>query len=131
MDYNLHRHNLWLPGRSLWRDRVLVCVVESIRGDWAAASFLHLVLRRWEPIKRWASVMENPDPVKTFLKEGDARRMLAFTSTLIFSAFLYTFAPELLVVTGREMRSPRRNLLTAARHYFHNSFFSNAKKSFF
>ena len=48
-----------------------------------------------------------------------ARRGTAFFSCLVLSAFPFTFAPELLVVTGGEMQSPRRNLPVAARRYFY------------
>ncbi|MCJ1429710.1 hypothetical protein MMC29_007625 [Sticta canariensis] len=61
----------------------------------------------------------DPGAVNTYLKEGDAGRMIAFTSTLVLSAFPFTFAPELLVATGGEMQSPRRNLPIAAKRYFY------------
>lgn len=62
---------------------------------------------------------KDPGAVSTYIKEGDAGRMIAFTSTLVLSAFPFTFAPELLVVTGGEMQSPRRNLPIAAKRYFY------------
>lgn len=62
---------------------------------------------------------KDPGAVNTWLKDGDAGRMVAFTSTLVLSAFPFTFAPELLVVTGGEMQSPRRNLPIAAKRYFY------------
>ena len=62
---------------------------------------------------------KDPGAANTWLKEGDAGRMVAFTSTLVLSAFPFTFAPELLVVTGGEMQSPRRNLPIAAKRYFY------------
>lgn len=61
----------------------------------------------------------DPGAANTWLKEGDAGRMVAFTSTLVLSAFPFAFAPELLVVTAGEMQSPRRNLPIAAKRYFY------------
>ncbi|KAF2710369.1 hypothetical protein K504DRAFT_430834 [Pleomassaria siparia CBS 279.74] len=62
---------------------------------------------------------KDPGPVNTYLKGGDTGRFLALLSTLVLSAFPFTFAPELLVATGGEMRSPRRNLPVAARRYIY------------
>jgi len=42
---------------------------------------------------------------------------------VVLSAFPFTFAPELLVVTGGEMKSPRRNLPKAAKRYFYRLVF--------
>lgn len=61
----------------------------------------------------------DPGAVNTYIKDGDAGRMIAFTKTLVLSAFPFVFAPELLVVTGGEMQSPRRNLPVAAKRYFY------------
>lgn len=61
----------------------------------------------------------DPGAVNTYIKEGDAGRMIAFTSTLVLSAFPSTFAPELPVVTRGEMQSPHRNLPIAAKRYFY------------
>lgn len=55
--------------------------------------------------------------MNTYIKEDDAGRTIALASTLVLGAFTFTFAPELLVVTGGEMQSPRRNLPIAARRY--------------
>ncbi|KAL9607398.1 MAG: hypothetical protein Q9167_007688 [Letrouitia subvulpina] len=62
---------------------------------------------------------KDPGAVNTYLKDGDAGRTVAFFSCLVLSAFPFTFAPELLVVTGGEMQSPRRNLPIAAKRYFY------------
>lgn len=61
---------------------------------------------------------KNPGAANTFIKKGDTGRFIAFLSTLILSAFPFTFSPELLVVTAGEMQSPRRNLPVAAKRYF-------------
>jgi len=61
---------------------------------------------------------DHPGAANTYLENGNTGRFCALLSTLVLSAFPYTFAPELLVATGGEMESPRRNLPTAARRYF-------------
>lgn len=61
----------------------------------------------------------DPGAANTLIKEGDAGRMIAFAKTLVLSAFPFAFAPELLVVTGGELQSPRRNLPVAAKRYFY------------
>jgi amino acid transporter len=66
---------------------------------------------------------KNPGAANTYLAGGDKGRFLALLSTLVLSAFPFTFAPELLVVTGGEMKSPRRNLPIAARRYFYRLIF--------
>lgn len=62
---------------------------------------------------------ERPGAANTYLAGGNLGRFLALLKTLVLSAFPFTFAPELLVATGGEMESPRRNLPTAARRYFY------------
>jgi amino acid transporter len=51
------------------------------------------------------------------LEDGDKGRLISLLSCLVLSAFPFAFAPELLIATGGEMESPRRNLPTAARRY--------------
>ncbi len=65
----------------------------------------------------------DPGPVNEYIETGAAGRTAAFFSCLVLSAFPFTFAPELLVVTGGEMQSPRRNLPVAARRYFYRLVF--------
>ncbi|KEF62189.1 AAT family amino acid transporter [Exophiala aquamarina CBS 119918] len=62
---------------------------------------------------------KDPGAAHPFIKTGDAGRTISFFSTLVSSVFPFTFAPELLVVTGGEMESPRRNLPIASRRYFY------------
>jgi yeast amino acid transporter len=59
----------------------------------------------------------NPGAANTYLEPGDLGRFIALLSTWALSAFPFTFAPELVVVTGGEMESPRRNLPIAAKRY--------------
>ena len=58
-----------------------------------------------------------PGAANTYLASGNTGRFIALLSTWALSAFPFTFAPELVVVTGGEMESPRRNLPIAARRY--------------
>ncbi|SMR50277.1 unnamed protein product [Zymoseptoria tritici ST99CH_1A5] len=60
---------------------------------------------------------ENPGAANTYLETGDKGRFVALLSTFVLSAFPFVFAPELLIATGGEMESPRRNLPTAAKRY--------------
>lgn len=66
---------------------------------------------------------KDPGAANTYIKMGDAGRMIAFTKTLVLSSFPFVFAPEMLVVTGGEMESPRRNLPIAAKRYFYRLIF--------
>lgn len=65
----------------------------------------------------------DPGAANTYLANGNTGRFLALLSTLVLSAFPFTFAPELLVVTAGEMKSPRRNLPIAARRYIYRLVF--------
>jgi amino acid transporter len=62
---------------------------------------------------------QDPGAAHPYIKEGDSGRTIAFFETLVLSVFPFTFAPELLVVTGGEMESPRRNLPIASKRYFY------------
>jgi amino acid transporter len=66
---------------------------------------------------------KNPGAANTYLETGNTGRFLALLSTLVLSAFPFTFAPELMIVTAGEMSSPRRNLPIAARRYIYRLFF--------
>lgn len=59
----------------------------------------------------------NPGAANEFLEKGNLGRFCALLGTWALSAFPFTFAPELVVVTGGEMESPRRNLPIAAKRY--------------
>lgn len=60
-----------------------------------------------------------PGPFNEYIVTGDSGRLVAFISVLTFSYFAFAFSPELLVVTGGEMQSPRYNLPIAGRRYFY------------
>ncbi|KAJ9136921.1 Proline permease [Pleurostoma richardsiae] len=50
---------------------------------------------------------------------GSTGLFVSFWHTFISCVFPFTFAPELIVVTGGEMENPRRNLPIASRRYFY------------
>ncbi len=60
---------------------------------------------------------KHPGAANTYLEKGNTGRFVALLATIVLSAFPFAFAPELLVATGGEMQSPRRNLPTAAHRY--------------
>ncbi|KAI9155663.1 putative proline-specific permease put4 [Paramyrothecium foliicola] len=67
----------------------------------------------------WFSNWSEPAAIKPYILTGDVGRLVGFVSVLTFSIFAFAFAPELLVVTGGEMQSPRTNLPKATRRYFY------------
>jgi yeast amino acid transporter len=67
----------------------------------------------------WFNYWSNPGPINEYLVAGNAGRLAAFVGVVCFSIYAFAFAPELLVVTGGEMDSPRRNLPTATKRYFY------------
>ena len=60
-----------------------------------------------------------PGPVNDYLVNGSAGQFYAFLGMLCFSIYAFAFAPELLIVTGGEMESPRRNLPVDGKRYFY------------
>ena len=66
---------------------------------------------------------KDPGAANTYIVGGDTGRFVAFWETMVLSVFPFTFAPELLVVTGGEMESPRRNLPKASKRYFYRLIF--------
>jgi amino acid transporter len=66
---------------------------------------------------------DHPGAANTYLASGNTGRFVALLATLVLSAFPFTFAPELIIVTAGEMKSPRRNLPKAARRYIYRLFF--------
>lgn len=62
---------------------------------------------------------EDPGAVKAHLVPGAGGRFTAFLYVWVFSGFSYYFSPELIVVTGGEMRNPRKNLPVASRRFFY------------
>lgn len=66
---------------------------------------------------------QNPGAANPYIKEGGIGLFISFWSTLVSCIFPFVFAPELIIVTGGEMESPRRNLPKAARRYFYRLVF--------
>ncbi|VUC29262.1 unnamed protein product [Clonostachys rosea] len=60
----------------------------------------------------------DPGPTNEYLVGGAAGRIAAFIGCTTFSVYAFGFAPELLVITGGEMESPRRNIPKATMRYF-------------
>lgn len=60
----------------------------------------------------------DPGATNTWIKTGGTGTFIAFIGTVVASAFPFTFAPEMLITTGGEMQSPRRNLPKASNRYF-------------
>ncbi|KAJ5770215.1 amino acid permease [Penicillium nucicola] len=59
-----------------------------------------------------------PGAVKAMIVDGDSGRFIAALATLISCVLPFTFSPEMIVVTGGEIQSPRRNLPKIARNFF-------------
>lgn len=62
---------------------------------------------------------QNPGAANELLATGDRGRFIALLRCFVLSSFPFAFAPELLVATGGEMKSPRRNIPIAARRYIY------------
>ena len=61
----------------------------------------------------------DPGATKTYLVDGAGGRFTAFLYALVFSGFSFYFSPELIIVTGGEIRHPRKNLKIASRRFFY------------
>ncbi|KAH8733973.1 amino acid permease/ SLC12A domain-containing protein [Ilyonectria robusta] len=59
----------------------------------------------------------NPGPMNEYLVDGAGGRFCSFVYALTFSTFSFAFGPELIVLTGGEMRAPRKNLPRAAKSF--------------
>ncbi|KAK7522155.1 histidine permease [Phyllosticta citriasiana] len=66
---------------------------------------------------------KEPGAANTYMAGGDLGRFIALLSTFVMSSFPFAFAPEMLITTGGEMESPRRNLPIAARRYIYRLIF--------
>ena len=60
----------------------------------------------------------DPGATKTMILDGDSGRFVAALATLISCVLPFSFSPEMIVVTGGEIQSPRRNLPRIARSFF-------------
>lgn len=63
----------------------------------------------------------DPGAFRTYIVSTPAPtgRFIAVIATLTSSAIAFIFAPELVIITGGEMQSPRRNVPRAARRYIY------------
>ncbi|CAI7603545.1 unnamed protein product [Penicillium viridicatum] len=66
---------------------------------------------------------KNPRPFNAYLTTGDSGRFVALLKCTVSSAIAFIFAPELIVISGGEMQSPRRNIPRAARRYIYRLVF--------
>ncbi|KAI1860748.1 uncharacterized protein JN550_011349 [Neoarthrinium moseri] len=63
------------------------------------------------------SYWNEPRPMNDYLVDGAKGRFCAFIYALVFSSFAFSFGPELVAVTGGEMRKPRTNMPIAAKNF--------------
>ncbi|KAB8236586.1 hypothetical protein ETB97_005367 [Aspergillus alliaceus] len=62
---------------------------------------------------------KDPGVMNTYLVSGDRGRFVGFLQCIVKSAIAFLFAPELVVISGGEMESPRRNIPKVARRYIY------------
>ncbi|KAJ8115118.1 hypothetical protein OPT61_g3167 [Boeremia exigua] len=60
---------------------------------------------------------KNPGATTTWLVEGSAGYLVAFTGVMVYSGFPFTFTPELVIYASGEMKNPRKDLPVATRSY--------------
>lgn len=66
---------------------------------------------------------KHPSPFNEYLVTGDAGRFVGLLKCTVTSAIAFIFAPELIIISGGEMESPRRNVPRAARRYIYRLVF--------
>ncbi|PYH95579.1 hypothetical protein BO71DRAFT_350874 [Aspergillus ellipticus CBS 707.79] len=66
---------------------------------------------------------KDPGVMNTYLVSGDAGRFIGLLQCIVKSAIAFIFAPELIIISGGEMESPRRNVPRAARRYIYRLVF--------
>ncbi|KAJ5180953.1 hypothetical protein N7492_004163 [Penicillium capsulatum] len=66
---------------------------------------------------------KHPRPFNEYLATGDAGRLVGLLKCTVTSAIAFIFAPELIIISGGEMESPRRNVPRAARRYIYRLVF--------
>jgi amino acid transporter len=66
---------------------------------------------------------KDPRPFNAYLAEGATGRFVGLLKCTVSSAIAFIFAPELIVISGGEMKSPRRNVPRAARRYIYRLVF--------
>lgn len=66
---------------------------------------------------------KDPGSFNEYLVTGDAGRFVGLLKCTVSSAIAFIFAPELIIISGGEMESPRRNVPRAARRYIYRLVF--------
>jgi amino acid transporter len=66
---------------------------------------------------------KDPGALNQYIVKGDAGHFVGLLQCVISSAIAFIFAPELIVISGGEMESPRRNVPRAARRYIYRLIF--------
>ncbi|KAJ5761663.1 Amino acid/polyamine transporter I [Penicillium manginii] len=66
---------------------------------------------------------KDPGSFNTYIVDGNAGRFVGLLKCTVSSAIAFIFAPELIIISGGEMESPRRNVPRAARRYIYRLVF--------
>ena len=66
---------------------------------------------------------KDPGSFNEYLAHGDSGRFVGLLKCTVSSAIAFIFAPELIIISGGEMESPRRNVPRAARRYIYRLVF--------
>ncbi|KAJ6104003.1 hypothetical protein N7523_010323 [Penicillium sp. IBT 18751x] len=66
---------------------------------------------------------KHPGAFNEYLVPGDTGRFVGLLKCTVSSAIAFIFAPELIIISGGEMESPRRNVPRAARRYIYRLVF--------
>ncbi|KAJ5580331.1 uncharacterized protein N7459_006316 [Penicillium hispanicum] len=66
---------------------------------------------------------KHPGAFNQYLIGGDTGRFVGLLKCTVSSAIAFIFAPELIIISGGEMESPRRNIPRAARRYIYRLVF--------
>ncbi|KAJ5201360.1 uncharacterized protein N7498_006023 [Penicillium cinerascens] len=66
---------------------------------------------------------KHPGSFNQYLVKGNTGRFVGLLKCTVSSAIAFIFAPELIIISGGEMESPRRNVPRAARRYIYRLVF--------
>ncbi|KAJ5929882.1 hypothetical protein N7454_006832 [Penicillium verhagenii] len=66
---------------------------------------------------------KHPGSFNQYIVQGDTGRFVGLLKCTVSSAIAFIFAPELIIISGGEMKSPRRNIPRAARRYIYRLVF--------
>ncbi|KAM5356705.1 hypothetical protein ACJ41O_003351 [Fusarium nematophilum] len=62
---------------------------------------------------------DDPGAFNAYVVPGAGGRFTSFLYVWVFAGFSFYFGPELIIITGGEMRNPRKNLPIASRRFFY------------